>query len=216
MELIKDFIDLFLHLDAHLAETVRDYGAWTYAILFLIVFCETGLVVTPVLPGDSLLFAGGALCAIGELNPWSMCALLIVAAVLGDMVNYWCGHYFGARIFKPDARFLKTEYLERTNAFYAKYGPKTIVIARFVPFIRTFAPFVAGMGRMQYGRFFFYNVAGAVLWVASCTLAGYLFGNIAVVKENFSLVVLGIIFVSLLPAVFAYLKDRRAAAAEKA
>ena len=153
MELIKDFIDLFLHLDAHLAETVKQYGGWTYAILFLIVFCETGLVVTPVLPGDSLLFAGGALCAIGELNPWSMCALLIAAAVLGDMVNYWCGHYFGARIFKPDARFLKTEYLDRTNAFYAKYGPKTIVIARFVPFVRTFAPFVAGMGRMQYRRF---------------------------------------------------------------
>jgi membrane-associated protein len=213
MELIKDFIDLFLHLDAHLAETVKQYGGWTYAILFLIVFCETGLVVTPVLPGDSLLFAGGALCAIGELNPWSMCALLIVAAVLGDMVNYWCGHYFGARIFKPDARFLKTEYLDRTNAFYAKYGPKTIVIARFVPFVRTFAPFVAGMGRMQYRRFFFYNVTGAVLWVVLCTVAGYLFGNIGVVKENFSLVILGIIFVSLLPALFAWMKDRRSAAA---
>lgn len=213
MELLKDFIDLFLHLDAHLAEAVRDYGTWTYAILFLIVFCETGLVVTPVLPGDSLLFAGGALCAIGQLNPWSMCALLILAAVLGDMVNYWCGHYFGARIFKPDARFLKTRHLDRTNAFYAKHGPKTIVLARFVPFIRTFAPFVAGMGRMQYRRFFFYNVAGAVLWVTICTIAGYFFGNIEAVKEHFSLVLLGIIFVSLLPAVFTFLKERRAGAA---
>lgn len=208
--MLKEFIDLFLHLDAHLAKTVNDYGGWTYAILFIIVFCETGLVVTPVLPGDSLLFAGGALAAIGQLNPWTLCALLIVAAILGDMVNYWCGHYFGARIFKPDARFLKTAYLDRTNAFYAKYGPKTIVIARFVPFVRTFAPFVAGMGRMQYRQFFLYNVTGAVLWVAVCTVSGYYFGNIQVVKEHFSLVILGIIFVSLLPAVFAFMKERRA------
>ena len=140
---------------------------WTYAILFIIIFCETGLVVTPVLPGDSLLFTAGALGALGNLNVWSICGLLIVAAVLGDMVNYWAGHYFGARIFKPNARFLKTEHLDRTNAFYAKHGPKTIVIARFVPFVRTFAPFVAGMGRMRYGIFFTYNVIGAILWVVS-------------------------------------------------
>lgn len=210
MEWIKDFVDLFLHLDAHLKEVVQNYGTWTYAILFLIIFCETGLVVTPVLPGDSLLFTAGALAAIGDLNPYSMSALLIVAAILGDMVNYWCGHFFGARIFKPDARFLKTEYLDRTYVFYEKYGPKTIVIARFVPFIRTFAPFVAGMGRMQYRTFFFYNVTGAILWVVVCTAAGYFFGNIPVVKEHFSLVILGIIFVSLLPAIFTFLKERGA------
>jgi membrane-associated protein len=213
MELIKEFVDLFLHLDAHLAKVVQDYGTWTYAILFLIIFCETGLVVTPVLPGDSLLFTAGALAALGNLNPWFMCALLIVAAVLGDMVNYWAGHFFGAKIFKPDARFLKTEYLDRTYDFYEKYGPKTIVIARFVPFIRTFAPFVAGMGRMRYSRFFIYNVFGAVLWVVLCTVAGYWFGNIPVVKQNFSLVILGIIFVSLLPAIFSYIKARREAPA---
>jgi len=208
MELIKEFIDLFLHLDVHLAKVVGDYGAWTYGILFLIIFCETGLVVTPILPGDSLLFTAGALAALGNLNPYFMSALLIVAAILGDMVNYWAGRIFGARIFKPDARFLKTEYLLRTNAFYAKYGPKTIVIARFVPFVRTFAPFVAGMGRMNYGTFFFYNVAGAIIWVVSCTAAGYWFGNIEIVKRHFSLVVLGIIFVSLLPAIFSFIKAR--------
>lgn len=208
MELLKDFIDLFLHLDQHLSDVVRDYGGWTYAILFLIVFCETGLVVTPILPGDSLLFAGGALAALGGLNPYTMTALLIVAAVLGDMVNYWAGHYFGARIFKPNARFLKTAHLDRTYAFYEKYGPKTIVIARFVPIVRTFAPFVAGMGRMRYGRFFYYNVTGAVLWVVACIAAGYWFGNIPVVKENFTLVILAIIFLSLLPAVFGYMKSR--------
>ena len=209
MELIKDFVDLFLHLDAHLARVVQDYGTWTYAILFLIIFCETGLVVTPVLPGDSLLFAAGALAALGSLNPWFMCALLIVAAVLGDMVNYWAGHYFGAKIFKPDARFLKTEYLDRTYDFYEKYGPKTIVIARFVPFIRTFAPFVAGMGRMNYSRFFFYNVIGAIAWVLVCVGAGYFFGNIPIVKKNFTVVILAIIFISVLPAVIGFIQARR-------
>jgi membrane-associated protein len=210
MEFIKDFVDLFIHLDVHLAEVVRNYGGWTYGILFAIIFCETGLVVTPILPGDSLLFTAGALAALGDLNPYVMCGLLIVAAILGDMVNYWCGRVFGARIFKPDARFLKTEYLDRTGAFYSKYGPKTIVIARFVPIIRTFAPFVAGMGRMQYRVFFFYNVTGAVLWVILCTAAGYWFGNIEIVKEHFSLVILGIIFVSLLPAIWSVLQERRA------
>jgi membrane-associated protein len=216
MEIIKTIVDLFLHLDVHLAQVVTDYGVWTYGILFLIIFCETGLVVTPVLPGDSLLFTAGALGALGNLNPWSICGLLIVAAVLGDLVNYWAGHHFGARIFKPDARFLKTEYLDRTNAFYAKYGPKTIVIARFVPFIRTFAPFVAGMGRMKYRIFFTYNVAGAVLWVVSCVVAGYLFGNIPWVKKNFTAVIFAIIFVSLLPALIGWYRARRETATAKA
>jgi membrane-associated protein len=208
MELLRQFIDLFLHLDVHLARVVLEYGIWTYAILFIIIFCETGLVVTPILPGDSLLFTAGALAAIGNLNMPLMFGLLIVAAVLGDMVNYWTGRVFGARIFKPDARFLKTSHLEKTNAFYAKYGPKTIVIARFVPIVRTFAPFVAGMGRMQYRVFFTYNVVGAVMWVISCTLAGYLFGNIPWVKKNFTAVIFAIIFISILPALIGYLRAR--------
>ena len=216
MEIIKIIVDLFLNLDVHLAKVVTDYGIWAYAILFLIIFCETGLVVMPVLPGDSLLFTAGALAALGNLNPWSLCALLILAAVLGDMVNYWAGHHFGARIFKPDARFLKTEYLDRTNAFYAKYGPKTIVIARFVPFVRTFAPFVAGMGRMNYRIFFTYNVSGAILWVVSCVLAGYVFGNIPWVKKNFTVVIFAIIFLSILPAIIGWIRSRRDTPAVKA
>jgi len=216
MEIIKIIVDLFLNLDVHLAKVVTDYGIWAYAILFLIIFCETGLVVMPVLPGDSLLFTAGALAALGNLNPWSLCALLILAAVLGDMVNYWAGHHFGTRIFKPDARFLKTEYLDRTNAFYAKYGPKTIVIARFVPFVRTFAPFVAGMGRMNYRIFFTYNVSGAILWVVSCVLAGYVFGNIPWVKENFTAVIFAIIFLSILPAIIGWIRSRRDTPAVKA
>jgi len=187
-------------------------GAWTYALLFVIVFCETGLVVTPILPGDSLLFAAGALSALGTLDPWMLFLLLTLAAVLGDMVNYWAGRIFGASIFKPDARFLRTEYLERTRRFYERHGGKTIVQARFVPIIRTFAPFVAGMGTMKYRRFFLYNVAGAVLWVAGCVAAGYFFGNIPVVKSNFSLAILAIVFVSVLPGILAWLRSRRAGA----
>ena len=216
MELLKTFVDVFLHLDKHLAQVTSDYGTWTYAILFTIVFCETGLVVLPILPGDSLLFAAGALAALGSLDFWVMAGLLVTAAVIGDMVNYWCGHYFGARIFKPDARFLKTEYLKRTEEFYARYGGKTIVMCRFVPIIRTFAPFVAGMGRMQYRRFFIYNVTGAIAWVAICAGAGYFFGNIEWVKKRFSLVVLMIIFISILPGIIGYLQHRREAARVKA
>jgi len=210
MDLIKQLVDLFLHLDKHLTEVTSQYGVWTYALLWIIVFCETGLVVTPILPGDSLLFAAGALAALGSLDPWLLFLLLTVAAVLGDMVNYWAGHYFGARIFKPDARVLKTEYLERTQRFYERYGGKTIVLARFVPIIRTFAPFVAGMGRMQYRRFFMFNVSGAIFWVAACVAAGYFFGNIPVVKKNFSLVILAIVFLSILPAIIGILQSRRA------
>ena len=208
MELLKAFIDLFLNLDIHLAKVVVEYGVWTYAILFVIIFCETGLVVTPVLPGDSLLFAAGALGALGNLNIGWICLLLIIAAILGDMVNYWAGHHFGARIFKPKARFLKTEYLDRTQKFYETYGPKTIVIARFVPFVRTFAPFVAGMGRMRYGTFFSYNVIGAVLWVVVCVVAGYWFGNIGWVKKNFTAVIFAIIFISILPALIGIVRAR--------
>jgi membrane-associated protein len=210
MEFLKTIIDLFLHLDVHLREVTSQYGTWTYALLFAIVFCETGLVVTPILPGDSLLFAAGALAALGTLNPWLLFLLLSVAAIIGDMVNYWAGHYFGARIFKPNARILKTEYLDRTHAFYERYGGKTIVLARFVPIIRTFAPFVAGMGRMGYGRFFAYNVFGALFWVASCVAAGYFFGNIEVVRKNFSVVILAIIFISILPGIIAFVRARRA------
>jgi membrane-associated protein len=209
MELVRKFVDIFLHLDKHLTQVTSDYGTWTYAILFLIVFCETGLVVTPILPGDSLLFAAGAISALGSLNVWLMGVMLIVAAVLGDMVNYWAGHYFGARIFKPDAKILKTEYLVRTQHFYEKYGAKTIVLCRFVPIIRTFAPFVAGMGRMRYARFFSYNVIGAIAWVVICLAAGFFFGNIPVVQKNFSLVVLAIIFLSILPAIIGIIQHRR-------
>ena len=207
-EMIRGLVDLFLHLDKHLDKVITEYGPWTYILLFAIIFCETGLVVAPILPGDSLLFAAGALAALGSLDPWLLFGLLTVAAVLGDMLNYWAGHFFGASIFSPDARFLKTEYLERTQAFYERHGGKTIVMARFMPFVRTFAPFVAGMGRMQYRRFFLYNVGGAVLWVGICVSAGHLFGNIPVVKKNFSLVVLGIVFVSLLPGLIAWWRAR--------
>ena len=208
MELLASFADLFLHLDRHLTDVTGTYGAWTYALLFLIVFCETGLVVTPILPGDSLLFAAGALSALGTLDPWTLFLLLTLAAVLGDMVNYWAGHYFGERIFKPDARFLRTEYLERTRRFYERHGGKTIVMARFMPIVRTFAPFVAGMGRMQYRRFFLYNVGGAVLWVAVCVAAGHFFGNIPVVKKHFSLVILAIVFLSILPGIIVWWRSR--------
>jgi membrane-associated protein len=209
MEFIREFIDIFLHLDKHLTDVTSRYGTLTYAILFAIIFCETGLVVTPILPGDSLLFAGGALAALGSLNVWIMGLIIFVAAVLGDMVNYWAGHYFGARIFKPNARFLKVEYLVETERFYEKYGAKTIVLCRFVPIIRTFAPFVAGMGRMRYGRFFAYNVIGALAWVLVCVGAGYFFGNIPVVKKNFTVVILAIIFISVLPAVIGFIQARR-------
>ena len=209
MELIKDFIDLFLHLDTHLQTVIQNYGTWTYVILFLIIFCETGLVVTPILPGDSLLFAAGAFAATGSLDVSWLRVLLTVAAVLGDAVNYAIGHYIGPKAFsQPDSRFLKKEYLDRTHQFYEKYGGKTIIIARFVPIVRTFAPFVAGVGSMTYAKFASYNVLGGILWVGVCVLAGYAFGNIPVVKENFTLVILGIIFVSILPGIIEFMRQR--------
>ena len=210
MEFIKDFIDLFLHLDTHLQTVIQSYGTWTYVILFLIIFCETGLVVTPILPGDSLLFAAGAFAATGSLDLAWLLILLTVAAVLGDAVNYAIGYFMGPKVFsQPDSRFLKREYLDRTHQFYEKYGGKTIIIARFVPIVRTFAPFVAGVGSMTYAKFASYNVIGGLLWVSVCVLAGYAFGNIPVVQENFTLVILGIIFVSILPGIIEFLRQRQ-------
>jgi len=209
MEFLKGLLDFVLHLDKHLSPIIQEYGAWTYLLLFLIVFCETGLVVTPFLPGDSLLFAAGAFAASGSLSIWVLIAVLFVAAVLGDTVNYWVGHFLGHRLLNAKRRLIKPEHLAYTHEFYEKYGGKTIIIARFVPIVRTIAPFVAGLGTMSYGRFMSYNVIGGAAWVLICTLAGYLFGNLPFVQKNFSLVVLMIIFLSLLPAVWEVWRARR-------
>jgi membrane-associated protein len=209
MDLIKQLIDLVLHLDQHLVELVRNYGTWTYAILFLIIFCETGLVVTPFLPGDSLLFAIGALAAAGGLDVMLIFVLLSIAAIIGDTVNYWIGHKVGPKVFhKENSRFLNKQHLERTHQFYEKYGGKTIIIARFIPIIRTFAPFVAGIGSMTYSRFLLYNIVGGIVWVGGFVFAGYLFGNIPVVKQNFTLVIVVIIIISIMPGVIEYLRHR--------
>lgn len=210
MDLIRGLIDFFLHLDKHLAEIIRQYGTWTYAILFLIIFVETGLVVMPLLPGDSLLFAAGIFANLGQLDPWLLTGLLIAAAILGDTVNYWIGNKLGPRAFSGEFRFLKREYLDRTREFYARHGGKTIILARFIPIVRTFAPFVAGVGEMQYSRFLAYNVVGGVVWVTLFVWAGYLFGDIPVVQERFELVILGIIGVSVLPIAIELLKGWRA------
>jgi membrane-associated protein len=209
MDLLPRIIDLFLHLDQHLGQLISQYGTWTHLILFLIVFCETGLVITPFLPGDSLLFAAGTFAALGALDLWLVVLLLIIAAIAGDTVNYWIGAYIGPRAFTGDVRFLRKEYLDRTHAFYEKHGGKTIILARFVPIIRTFAPFVAGVGAMSYPRFIAYNVIGAVLWVGLFVLGGYYFGNISVVRENFTLVILAIIAISVLPIAVEALRARR-------
>ena len=210
MEYISHFIDLFLHLDKHLGELVKEYGTWTYLVLFVIVFCETGLVVTPILPGDSLLFAAGAIAALGSLNPHLLVVLLTIAAVLGDAVNYQIGRYVGPAVFKKeDSRFFKRAHLEKTHAFYERYGGKTIIIARFVPIVRTFAPFIAGVGQMSYKQFALYNVVGAILWVVIGVYAGYLFGGLEVVKENFSLIIIAIVLISLLPAAFEFWRAKR-------
>ena len=209
MSFIRDALQYILHLDVHLAALVSQYGTWTYAILFLIIFCETGLVVTPILPGDSLLFATGALAAVSDLNVVVLFVLLSIAAIVGDAVNYYIGKTVGEKMFDGRIRYLKREYLDRTHAFYEKYGGKTIVIARFVPIVRTFAPFVAGMGSMSYGKFATYNIAGGILWIGSLLFAGYLFGNVPIVKENFGLVVIAIILVSVMPAVWEFFKGWR-------
>jgi membrane-associated protein len=208
-DLLSSAIDFFLHLDRHLAEITARYGTWTYAILVAIVFCETGLVVTPFLPGDSLLFTAGAIAALGSLDPWLLNLLLFVAVICGDNVNYWIGRFIGPRAFTGHYRFLRREHLERTHAFFERHGGRTVVLARFVPIVRTFTPFVAGVGAMSYPRFLAYSLAGGAFWVTAFLWAGYYFGNLPAVRENFSLVVLGIILISVLPILIGILKERR-------
>ena len=209
LELLKEFIDILLHIDVHLQQWVTDYRTWTYLILFLIIFFETGLVITPFLPGDSLLFAAGAIAAMeGQpLNIAILILLLIIAAFVGDTVNYFIGKSIGHKVYEKNYRLIKREYLEKTHAFYEKHGGKTIIIARFMPIIRTFAPFVAGVGTMSYGRFTSFNIIGGILWVVSFCLAGYLFGNIPVVKRNFTIVIFAIILISVLPIVYAFIQN---------
>ncbi|MBN8548824.1 MAG: DedA family protein [Deltaproteobacteria bacterium] len=203
-------IDVFLHVDKHLGTIIETYHGWTYLILFLVVFCETGLVVTPFLPGDSLLFATGAFAARGSLELHSIAGLLFVAAVLGDAVNYAIGHYFGPKLLeRPNSKIFRKEYLDRTHRFYEKYGGKTIIFARFVPIVRTFAPFLAGVGAMTYTKFALYNVTGAALWILLFVYGGYMFGDLPFVRKNFSLVILAIIILSVLPAVIEVWKAKR-------
>jgi membrane-associated protein len=209
MDLFRTIVDLFLHLDKHLSQVISHYGVWTNLILFLIVFAETGLVVTPFLPGDSLLFAAGTFAALGALDARLLLVLLVAAAIIGDTVNYWVGAWIGPRAFSGRVRWLRKDYLDRTHAFYEKHGGKTIIIARFIPIIRTFAPFVAGVGAMSYGKFLLYNVVGAVLWVGLFVLGGFFFGNIPVVKENFTIVILAIIAISVMPIVLEAVRARR-------
>jgi len=216
MDFLLNALNFFLHLDVHLGEWINNYGLWTYVILFAIIFAETGFVITPFLPGDSLIFAASALAAQTVLNPWLIFLIVTAAGILGDSVNYAIGHTIGPRVFKEDVRFLKREYLDRTHAFYEKHGGKTIILARFMPIIRTFAPFVAGVGAMTYHRFILFNVVGAAAWVGLFTFLGYNFGNIPAVKENFSLVILGIIFVSVLPPIIEFFKERAKGQAEAA
>jgi len=210
VEFLSKIIDFIIHLDTHLSDLIQTYGLWTYLILFVVIFCETGLVVTPFLPGDSLIFAAGTFAARGDLKVGWLFLVLAAAAVIGDTVNYWIGKIIGPKIFhKEKTRFFKKEYLDRTHKFYEKYGAETIIIARFVPIIRTFAPFVAGIGRMTYLKFISYNVIGGVGWVAIFTFGGYFFGNIPFVKNNFSIVIIAIILISLVPAVVEFLKHRK-------
>lgn len=208
MELITSIIDFFLHLDVHLGNIISEYGTLTYGLLFLIIFLETGLVVTPFLPGDSLLFAAGTFAALGSLNVVLLWLLVFVAAVLGDTANYWIGNRIGPRAFEKDIRFLKREYLEKTQHFYEKHGGKTIILARFIPIVRTFAPFVAGVGTMRYGRFLAFNIIGGFLWTFIFVFLGYFFGNIEIVKRNFELVIIAIVLISVVPMGIEYLRSR--------
>jgi len=211
MDLIYRLLDFVLHLDKHLSSLIQSYGVWTYLILFVIIFLETGLVVTPFLPGDSLLFAAGTFAAAKALNVLWLFVCLSVAAVLGDTVNYWIGHLVGPKVFHQEkSRFFKKEYLDRTHRYYEKYGAETIIIARFVPIIRTFAPFVAGIGRMSYWKFISYNVVGGIGWVALFVFGGYFFGNIPFIKRNFGLVIVSIIIISMIPAAIEFVRHRRA------
>jgi len=207
MDLLKNFLDFFLHLDEQLAGFITQYGAWTYGILFVIIFVETGLVVMPILPGDSLLFAAGTFAALGSLNIVFLVLLLMAAAILGDTVNYWIGSYLGDRAY--NIKWIKKEYLDRTHAFFEKHGGKTIFLARFVPIVRTFAPFVAGIGHMPYKYFITYNFVGGITWVALFTFAGYFFGNIPIVRDNFELVIIAILVISVVPIFIEWQKARR-------
>ena len=211
MDFLRSAIDLFLHIDRHLSEIIAQYGTWTYAILTAVVFCETGLVVTPFLPGDSLLFAAGALAALGSLDPRLLNLLLFVAVLAGDNVNYWIGRGIGPRAFTEESRFFRKAYLDRTHAFFERHGGKTVILARFIPIVRTFTPFVAGIGAMRYLRFLAYSITGGAAWVTGFIWAGYYFGNLPIVRANFGLVVLAIIGLSVLPIVFGILGERRRA-----
>ncbi|MBI5431121.1 MAG: DedA family protein [Nitrosomonadales bacterium] len=209
MDLLTAIIDIVLHLDVHLLKLTADYGVWVYAILFLIIYCETGLVITPFLPGDSLLFVAGALCGMGALQLGWLAPLLILAAFGGDNTNYWIGRLVGTRLLRTHPGLIKPEYLDRTHAFYEKHGSKTVLLARFLPIIRTFAPFVAGIGLMRYRLFMLSSALGSMLWIGSLTLAGYFFGNIPAVKNNLTLIIVGIIVVSLLPAMRELIRHRK-------
>ena len=215
MEIIKNIIEFFFHIDRHLNVVIQNCGAWSYAVLFVVVFAETGLVITPFLPGDSLLFASGAFAVVGSFNIAWLSLAFFSAAVIGDNVNYTIGKKIGSGIFRADSKFFKKEYLDKTHKFYEKYGGKTIVIARFVPIVRTFAPFVAGAGKMSYGYFFAYNVLGAFLWVSIFTGGGFFFGNMPMIKNNFSAVIFIIIFVSMLPPVIEFWKHHKAKSVPK-
>lgn len=210
MELISYFVDVILHLDRHLIMLANEYGLWIYAILFLIIFCETGLVITPFLPGDSLLFVAGTLAGAGVLDPFALIIGLTIAAILGDTLNYWIGHRVGPRVFTSESGYFKREHLLRTQSFYEKYGGKTIIIARFIPIVRTFAPFVAGVGAMAYKRFIAYNVIGGIVWVVLFISAGYFFGDLPWVKKNLTAIIFAIIILSIMPGVIEYIRHRLA------
>ena len=209
MDLIATFIDIVLHLDAHLLALTHEYGVWVYAILFLIIYCETGLVVTPFLPGDSLLFVAGALCGLGALQLEWLAPLLVLAAFSGDNTNYWIGRLVGVRLLRRATGLIKREHIDKTHAFYEKHGGKTILFARFLPIVRTFAPFVAGIGLMNYRLFVLFSALGALIWIGSLTVAGYFFGNIPIIKDNLTLMIVGIIVISLLPAIREFIRHRR-------
>ncbi|MES2793399.1 MAG: DedA family protein [Planctomycetota bacterium] len=216
MDWLKHLIDLVLHLEHHLGDLINYFGPWTYVVLFAIIFAETGLVVMPFLPGDSLLFALGALAASQKLDLFWLLALLSIAAILGDTINYWFGSLLGPRIFRGEnVRFLNRKHLDYTHEFFERYGGKTIILARFMPIVRTFAPFVAGMGKMTYRRFMVYNVVGGLVWIFLFLIGGYCFGNLPMVKKNFTLVILGIIAVSLIPPVIEFIRERRKAIAAR-
>jgi membrane-associated protein len=215
MGILTHAVDFILHIDVYLKSIVTTYGTWSYFVLFIVIFCETGLVVTPFLPGDSLIFAAAALAAGGAMNPWVLFSVLLGAAVLGDASNYWVGDLLGPKVLKREnSRIFRKEYLDKTHAFYQRHGGKTIILARFVPIVRTFAPFLAGVGTMRYRQFFAYNVVGATAWVGAFTLLGYLFGNLPVVKERFTLVIVAIVIISVLPAVVEWARSRFARKAE--